>query len=789
MHPTIAAGDIHSTPIPSEWTANGEPAFPPHINLAPLPHTIHTNGSQEFGNSDPPKLHPFGITRAGERYYSTNSKQNLAPRNMLAGYDLQGQPFYVPKMYVLPLPFGYTSDGIPFYDANSILCHSGIMVIPENIIVEDENLAEFWEDIPQRMGGNFRILEMQRLERLFYNKLLESLMSSQPELVKVISARKDYESNSSSISFPTPTFAEILKGRAEPMQKSTSGFRVVIEPAFIEFISAKLPTKKRILVRFKSARGDRAERDIFISTSPRSIFSTPITTFKLAGEGAQTVDVTFNPQMCKGRHIQGELIIADRTGNRISSCVLDAVKDFIFTVSSKTLDMGWTMIERTKEKHVTIANNSASSLFLTVNLKSDIGNADQKTPGISSFKIESRTIRIGPYDKHILPVAFHPSSLGVFKDTLSIFGSVGDAYSVALSGVAGMPFSVFPEAADTTATGISQIVNERREFIYKFQRNADRPQVDGGWMSKSDVAVFQNLTASQEGAASRNTTHTLEYGICRDSEISVNRYITLLNFGNQPISFSLFSNSRCVIVPKLLRVAGKSANSFPVELLINKNNESVRGNFKTTIMLSCAEFESVPFNITAYTGQGIYFPVWKNVFFKPCSKVGEKQQVIIPLVNESQYDVKTCSLSLDMDNYTCFSSNMPLQSSRKLLSIPAYGMVPITFTFNALDAGIFSRLLEIIIVKPETLQSFSALEFNQRPANVRLCGMCIDSTRKPIECYEFCIDWISHIDSVDDIYSKKVFTLGAEVTPITGFNVTFKNDPYVSDVKSCSFLI
>jgi hypothetical protein len=258
--------EVFSTPLPNKWNDHDEPVFMPHVNLNPLPYAYSTSGTAIYGKSNPPRSHPLGLTKVGTRYYAGHQSQLTASRNMLGGYDLNGNPFYVPKMYTLPNPCGFTVDGIPFYDAPTIILQQGIMVTPSAFRNAEFDEEEAWEDLLLNNEFEGRPITVKRkLEKLFVAKLSKSLKNTQPKLMNSLTAkRRPFQMQPIEdwtplklVNVQDPANLTLyLKDCIEASAKKFNGFRVLLDPPTFEFCSVRAAAVKTIAIRFKAARGD-----------------------------------------------------------------------------------------------------------------------------------------------------------------------------------------------------------------------------------------------------------------------------------------------------------------------------------------------------------------------------------------------------------------------------------------------------------------------------------------------------------------------------------------------------
>lgn len=198
----------------------------------------------------------------------------------------------------------------------------------------------------------------------------------------------------------------------------------------------------------------------------------------------------------------------------------------------------------------------------------------------------------------------------------------------------------------------------------------------------------------------------------------------------------------------------KGANTIEVKFSNDISKERIRGNFNSVLEVACSDFENLPIQVNAFVGQPIYFPVWERVFFKPCKMVGEQRSLVITLINESQYDIRVCSVGLapnDSKDSCQFLSSLPVSSESKPAVVTAYGILPVTFTFIANEAGAFMRKVQLRILDPIDAVVTAVLRSNvTQTKQLLLYGTCIDASRNPVKCLEDVLKWINDIGKKDD---------------------------------------
>ncbi|KAI8908562.1 hypothetical protein EDD86DRAFT_270613 [Gorgonomyces haynaldii] len=789
--------NMHETfpyPIPAEFSSAGEPLFAPPVSLPPLPYAYTPNGTPLYAQTANIKPVPTGITNQGERFYA--SKQQTTHKHMLAGYDNNGQPFFLPKGFASIPPSGFTVDGIPFYDVFSMVFSPGQLVTPHLFKVpglEDDD--DNWEHLLYRMHYHKESTKHQkRLQKLFLGRLGKSLKSSQPKVMNALFGAGQRPIGSfrpkSMAGEWTPTqlrnvqdpenIQSFMRLGLESRAQKFEGFRVMMEPASYEFYSFKASQNKMIALRFKAPRGDREHREVFLATHPREVFTVSERYMRLSGEGVQQINVSFSPIKMDADLITGGLHVIDSTGTRIASCQLVARRQGFFSISTNSINAGWVMPERKKTLTLKITNHSANAVTLGLALKSDEPSASEKDlrkPTEAPFKLKQRTLRVLPFEVKPMTISFEPKIPGSYTDAVSIIGSGGDIVTCQLFGNAGIPVAIFPEDPSANEIGISALTKERTAFLSK-HRKLTGNEVTFPNFSNEEIRIIKNISGAQSDSKSRKDAHTLDFGVLSPSIRDTDRIVTFLNLGGEPLTLSLYSHDPAIKCLYLIRVQPYSANALNVKLIVNTTSEKLRGNFVSLIEVACPDFENLPLHVTAYIGQPIFFPVWESVFFKPC-KIGEQQKLILSLCNESHYDVAVNAVHDDEHTIT----NTIPQENQVPLIVPPFGLVPITFNFAPPESGVYRKSVTLIVSKP--FQAMIPLGMMGR--QMQLFGICIDPNRNPKKMVDLITRWMANTAGLrDPLLIPEDAHEVTECDPQASFDVEFKVDPFISENNAFS---
>ncbi|KAJ1336456.1 hypothetical protein BSLG_007240 [Batrachochytrium salamandrivorans] len=797
-------------PIPAGFTSLNVPYFAPPVNIPPFPVGYDDKCRPYYGRQPHVKPIPLGVSNFGTRFYSGDGTLvEGGQRNILAGIDVYGYPFFVPRGFSIPAPSGFTTDGIPYYDVLSIMRNRGIMLLPSTFQVVESYYSDDsddWEELlPKLHRPTFVVspIQRQRIEALFLEKLTSSLHGTQPLLkhamtqarrwstdsVQTISKNAIVQRNSkkgiAEMDMQDPVdIPEFLRSGLEFSYLKPNSMRVIIEPAQMEFQSVHTTITKTLTLRYRAMRGDHGECDVFLAIDPVDVFSLDSFHLKLQGEGLGEIVVTYNPRAMKSERVEGGIYLIDEYGKRMATCQLLAQRECFFKIHPGTLNFGWVLPERQKESTFIVENLASASVLLNLFIKSEAiqmvknsyvdleGNSrPQSKDSIkkSVFSLPVTSIRLQPLETKTIVVYFNPSSLGLIKDTIEVRGPGGDVSFVDVVGMAGIPIAIFPESETNSLIGADVLSRERAKFISKYKQQEYNVDGPGIFNTEEELQVINSIKAAQSNGESRRNAHTLDFGICSLNTKVLVRCLTFMNLGDTPATISLFSHHPNVACPYLVRIAPHKANTIEVTLTVGEGASGVRGNLHSVIEIACPEFQNIPVHVKSFIGQALYFPVWENVFFKPC-RIGQMQQLSISLINESQYDLSVVldgigSLS-NVDN-SGFTTTLSTNDSDPTLA-PAFALIPVIFTFYAKGRGPLMTPLSLRIITPFQKLVPAAMFMRQ----MRLFGVYDYPTDDQRE-YLFDLN-----GSNDSCTETKLPEFDGDA-----FDVMFKTDPYITETQ------
>jgi hypothetical protein len=756
-------------PIPAGFTNAGTPYFTPPVNLPPEPTGYTSDITPYFGKTSQIKPQPYGMTTDGVRYYSPDNKLGEGIRNQIAGFDNNGQPFFIPKGCSLPTPIGFTPDGIAYYDVPSLMHHRGIMMLPTtkqdrlNWPLFDDSGEELELFEPTKENP----LPKSKFEQLsLTNQLLETLKETQTDIRKSVVNRRfnktigtvrrikdfdksdltfDFVEEIDSDSFDDPEdIISYLKTGDDFSYLKPASLRVTLEPQTLQFQSVERPISKSILLKYRAFRGDREEKDFYISVEPSDIFSVSSFLIKIQGEGVTQITITFNPKAMDTIFAEGSISLIDSNGKKVVTSTLLAIKKTFIQVFPSSIDCGWILPEKRKEVSIRVENTSSIMIDLNIYLASkiqaqeatEIANAVLDDEGQqlkiqsyevdaikpSTFSLQTSELRLQPGESKSIMVYFEPYNLGKFTDVLIFCGPGGDLIQANMEGYAGIPIAVIPESIENSLIGSENLTFQRTEFLKKFSsKDSDkiRTKEAQSGLNEKDIQIIHNMISANSDSESRKQVHTLDFGICQLKEASISRCVTLLNLSDSLMVLGLYSHNSNLKTKYLIQVPGRSAYTVDITLDVN---EETKGNFKTVIEIICPDFQNIPLYVMAYIGQPLFFSSWDYAFFRPCP-IGKTEYLTVNLVNDSHYDIDFCldglgnTFSEEKESY--ITSSISHDSSTRLKS---FSLIPVQFSFIARQRGPLMQTVWIQITSPTHMIISSGSSKN----SFSLIGICIE---------------------------------------------------------------
>ncbi|KAI8804387.1 hypothetical protein BJ742DRAFT_713319, partial [Cladochytrium replicatum] len=788
-------------PLPAGFSPTGDPYYAPPVNLPPFPVGYTTDGIPYFGRSAAVKPAPAGMTIHGVRFYSNESKYTEGTRNIVGGFDNNGQPFYIPRGCTVPHPSGYTSDGIPYYDVPTLMHQRGVMVLNNQKTssnwksFEDEESDSFLGAKPEEtptegvktrtsnlFAGGTTIektkLTLELIAKLecssqlqsmkiegeaaanFQESLLERVTRIEQfsKLRKLDSIAGSKYSNADDDLLKDPDDIVAFFRQSEDLAHlKPYNMRINIEPNIIEFQSVQAPLTKNSLLRYRAGRGDHEQRDFFVSVEPMDIFRVSIFHLKLQGEGIIELLVTFNPAAMKGDRVESSLNVIDDCGKKLATCSLKGSRQSFVRVAPLNIDAGWILPDRQKECLCKIENLSGQVVSVYLGLQSEQvyfqNSSASKRP---AFKVPQKSIKLQALEQKSVIVCFEPPSLGRFSDVLEISAPGGDLIKANIVGISGIPIAIYPENEENSQAGAALLTRERCEFMKKFKRSDHKGKIG---LTDEDRQILKSILAATSDQDSRREAHTLDFGICSDEEVHVVRCLTLMNLSDQPLTVGLYSQCAFLKLPYFVRIAPRMANTVELVLDVQINdttNPKIRGDLDTVIEIICPEFQNIPLHIIGFVGQPLYFPVWEFVYLRPV-QIGCTETIEIFLVNESQYNISlTMDLIPKIQHDFCKSTMLCSISSNVTVptNIKAHSLLPVQFTFTAAERGPLLCSTKLKILSPKNLIIPAAI-YN---CDLWIIGMCIEPyQRKPSEILDrngidFLRMWMSHPKRIIDEY-------------------------------------
>ncbi|KAJ3082396.1 hypothetical protein HDU99_002819 [Rhizoclosmatium hyalinum] len=763
-------GPLPGSPLPSGFTSTGDPYFPPPVNMPPMPAGYTPDMLPYYGKTPSVKPQPLGITTDGIKFYNSDGSLSEGQRNQVGGYDNLGQPFFIPKGCQLPVPIGFTPDGIAYFDVPSILNQKGIMLLPvpkkdrmqwPTFEEEDDSIIQLeigpdGKPQPKKVTGAMLLEDLLTQLKVTQAEIGKTLVAERTLTTGAIRRLKDFNTDLSTILSPDSDdpavldpedIIQYLKDSDEFAHLKPAPIRVHMDPQSVQFQTVHSPETKNVVLRYRANRGDREERDFFMSVEPADVFTIPSFHLKLQGEGMSQIAVTFNPILVRSERVEGSLSLIDVTGKRLVSCELIGLRQSFIKITPSSIDAGWMLPEKKKEVSLKIENLSSGQVVLTLELTSEanaraavaqasavLGSQGTNTAVVNErtveemkkrgFSIPQRALKLGPSESKMVPVIFEPYHLGRFSDGIEVTAPGGDLVRVNLEGVAGIPIALYPENAEDSQAGGLALTPERTEFMKKFRKTASKDKVHTP-LTDIDISILQNMMSATADSGMRREAHTVDFGICDPSNTEdVLRCVTIMNLSDNIVSIGLYPHIPALKCKYLVKIPARSATTVEIHL---KLSECAKGNIKTAIEVICPEFQNIPLYVKAYVGQPLYFNTWDIAYFRPCP-AGVSDQLTLSVINESHYDIEFILEGLDstkdrmtddLSYFSCMFSDDDTKFSRVL----GFSAFPVTFSFTARQRGPWMKHIAFKLNK-----AFNNMVLPTCPSGNRLTlvGICIE---------------------------------------------------------------
>jgi hypothetical protein len=618
-------------PVAAGLTQDGYPYYAPVANMAPLPIGYTGNGEAYFPINNPPlKPIPAGVTSTGIKYYHNSkvegSNASAAASalaiswdttsqfvNQFAGFDYFGEPIFIPKGCKVPHPAGFTYEGIPYYDLTSILLERGVLVEVLDPMKGFTLPLECWTDV-------IKLIQEQTGESGFNSGQI--IPSISPDI---------------------PTGVQFIRDLDDLSHLRPPGIKTILEPSSLTFQSVTGVVTKNCVLKFRALRGDHTERDYFFTVDPPDSFSVDVFHVRLQGEGMVQVKVSCFPSRIKFNQTEGTLAVIDDTGRRLSTCRLSAIKKSFVQVSPLNLHFGWVL--PMNETSLSISVENISSSMIAVQIK----------PPTNGFVMKDDGIKLQSKEMKSLVITFSPNLVGAYESHILLEAPGGEAITVHLVGVCGVPIAIHPESNADSQLGPHVLARERSSFFSRVFKLLEKESVlavaESHLKSLQEQKLFSSILAAMDPVGRRDNNLCLDFGVVEsksieNNEISAVMCLTLFNVSTEPLTCHLHSNSPCIAVEGLVRIASHKANSVNVFLTV-----SHPGEFRALLTIVCPGFTSIPCLVKAFVGCPVEFVLEQTVWM-PAAPAGSASKMTVPIMNFCDYEVPAfVSIQSDSDKF------------------------------------------------------------------------------------------------------------------------------------------
>ena len=662
--------------VPAGYLQTADPYFAPPVNLPPLPVGYTSSGTPYFA-----------------RQLSVNTSILASAKTLrLAGFDHKGNPFFLPANSKLPTAKGFTLDGIPYYDIYTIVNNKRSLFLPLSVLSQFTPLSMTTVETPVKhyLSAN-ELHDLTSFESTLFDKIPKN--SSRAQSMDELAS----ELNMENIDIQT-----FMKKSTEATAVHNYNVRFSFDPNEVNFQSLNSIIAKKIMVKYRFARGDLTTCRIYIATDPIDIFEVTNSIFDIKGEGFLETTVKFDPTRMKTEEKKGSLNIIDSRGVKLATLPMSAERKSFITVSKTQLDFGWLLPGSKCTLELEIENKSESMANLKIFLKGNNpkkGDAPEEPPAQAQapgsvrrpFICHDSSLRMNSNERKIIPLTFDPPAVGHFSDSLDIHGPSGEIIQVTLEGISGTPLVVYPEPLTATSSTTAAIAKERCHTIKKIFQKESGEQNDLV-LTDEEQEIHNYITSFITELCSKSGNYCVDFGFFADTTEVKNRYITLFNLSNTPITLALAPRDDVLTCPYLVRVAPKTGFTVSVSLKKMKGVD----NFKSLLDVICPELQTISVSIKAYFGNPLYFLTTDTAFFKTTA-CGKSEDLEFSVVNKSHYPVNFVMEFLEYGETDQFSSTKHcMLAGESSINASTLGKYQVTFKPTATGAYLYLSRIRIL---------------------------------------------------------------------------------------------
>ncbi|KAI9138471.1 hypothetical protein BKA69DRAFT_771096 [Paraphysoderma sedebokerense] len=721
--PSTLNSDVNSQAVSAGYTSQNEPYWAPPVNILSTPAGYTKDGKPYFGRSPTIKPIPSAMTNFGQRYYPTpellpSEHNGSDSTHILAGYDYNGQPFFIPKGCKIPSPTGFSHAGLPYYDIFSIILQPGVIRFADRRKMHDwidsiyrkEENCNHADDV----GPSCINVEVNRVWKHLTGEAIQLPKSTIDLIQNIISVGHHFQVEktlSSSDHKVGSLYSSAVSEHArvgqshEPYHSEYIGdslefirqfddlaylrsrtFKVSIEPRTIQFQSVVGSVSQTVVVKYRAKRGDHGEQDFFLTVSPIEVFQLKVSHLKLQGEGLIEVEIQFLPTVMKTEVIEGSLSLIDKLGLKYASASLIAHKASFIKVSPLSLNTGWVIPGKSKTVTFNVENVS------TVPAVIDINQPGLRGRNGTSFLLPVDQYKLQPSELRNVDVIFQPSHLGQFTTMINIHAPGGERLSVKVHGICGNPLATYVEDYESSKIGKHELAMERTQFMKRLYDFGLTSNILSSKLQDQERILLKTIIANMEDASS-SAAVDFDFGIVPANTPELTRYLTLMNFSDELMVVGLYAQHEAIECEYLIEIPPRTARSAAVRLNIRQCLLS--GPLETMLEIVCPEFQNLKCSITAYIGSPLSLLSWEYAFFTPCL-IGQQSHINTVLVNQSMYTIDFIAQVVETRpiGASCFSSSLSTESS-KPTEIAPHSILPVTFTFTPQHRGPHMQIVSI----------------------------------------------------------------------------------------------
>lgn len=491
-----SANMARSNPIPAGLCSNGKVIFAPPCNLPPEPDQyMQGSGSPLYGAALPLRKRAVACSREGKFAYQINGDVSKLERPLV--YSNYGRPFYRTEGGLLPLPTGYTSTGVPFYSAVSIVLHPLFQGYARrramvrkalrstrrhlgkgtsNLIAKLQVATAFMRGRAASGAGFFgggtqiskrSLSQVDDLESLPSGAIASDDSSSRiggpVSLSRTsIDASEEEEEDDDDIGFSdgfgfaeseatsslksgsTMSLMASLYAGGDDEVKTSKPVQLLFEHAVIEFTHSMSEEQRNITVQTKVA--PQHELNVFVMLDPAEVFEVEPAVLRFSPKVTSvTIKIIFRPNKHPERSapIRGEVRIQDFAGQVLGTAELKGFRGPVVKVSNVQRRPLWLLPGQNSMFVAAVSNLCGEKLdlnFKVVPIADGLQDDTFEDDAALLFAVDTQSLSIFKYQEAFVPIHFAPGDMpGKHEACLCVTTNTAEEHMLPISAFCGLP--------------------------------------------------------------------------------------------------------------------------------------------------------------------------------------------------------------------------------------------------------------------------------------------------------------------------------------------------------------